>query len=75
MSDTILVTGGAGFLGSHIVDSLIESGNYVIVLDDLSGGSRDNVHPNAEFLEGSILDYRLVNSIFDNYHACCGARA
>src|SRR5437899_9680490 len=63
----ILVTGGAGFLGSHVVDSLIASGNRVIVLDDLSGGFRDNIHPQAEFVEGSILDYKLVNMLFDKY--------
>ena len=63
----ILVTGGAGFLGSHVVDSLIASGNRVIVLDDLSGGFRDNIHLQAEFVEGSILDYKLVNMLFDKY--------
>src|SRR3989441_7006830 len=63
----ILVTGGAGFLGSHVVDSLIASGNKVIVLDDLSGGFRDNIHLQAEFVEGSILDYKLVNMLFDKY--------
>ena len=63
----ILVTGGAGFLGSHVVDSLIASGSKVIVLDDLSGGFRDNIHLQAEFIEGSILDHKLVNMVFEKY--------
>lgn len=67
MNDTILVTGGAGFLGSHIATCLVESGNHVVVLDDLSGGLRDNVHPDVEFIEGNILDADLVDSIFDNH--------
>lgn len=67
MNDTILVTGGAGFLGSHVATCLIESGNHVVVLDDLSGGLRDNVHPEVEFIEGNILDVELVNSIFDKH--------
>jgi UDP-glucose 4-epimerase len=46
---------------------LIASGNRVIVLDDLSGGFRDNIHLQAEFIEGSILDYKLVNMVFDKY--------
>ena len=49
-SDTkpALVTGGAGFIGSHIVDALVERGERVIVVDDLSSGRRENVNPAAE---------------------------
>ncbi|HVS80585.1 MAG TPA: NAD-dependent epimerase/dehydratase family protein [Pyrinomonadaceae bacterium] len=67
MKDTILVTGGAGFLGSHVADCLIEAGNDVIVMDDLSGGFLDNVHPDTQFIQGSILDHKLVDSIFNDH--------
>ncbi|MBS3083581.1 NAD-dependent epimerase/dehydratase family protein [Candidatus Pacearchaeota archaeon] len=56
----ILVTGGAGFIGSHVVDILIERGHNVKVLDDLSGGFIENVNQKAEFIKGSILDKALV---------------
>ena len=52
---TALVTGGAGFIGSHIVDALIERGLRVIVLDDLSSGRRENVNPAADL---RVLDIR-----------------
>jgi UDP-glucose 4-epimerase len=52
----VLVTGGAGFIGSHLVDALVAAGNRVRVLDDLSNGRRENVHPDAELLEGSLAD-------------------
>ena len=44
-----LVTGGAGFIGSNLVNKLIEDGHNVIVIDDLSTGKRENVNPKAEF--------------------------
>lgn len=60
-----LVTGGAGFIGSHVVDHLIdELGIEVVVLDDLSGGFRENVHPKAKFVQGSVVDHTLVNRLF-----------
>ena len=55
----VLVTGGAGFIGSHIVDRLILDGHEVVVLDDLSTGSLDNVNPEATFVKLSILDAGL----------------
>ena len=61
----ILVTGGAGFIGSHVADALIERGHSVVVLDDLSGGFVENIPPYAKFVEGSITDATLVNAMFD----------
>ncbi len=50
----VLVTGGAGFIGSHVVDSLIEEGHSVVVVDDLSTGKREHVNPQARFYELDI---------------------
>src|SRR6266508_5900780 len=61
---TSLVTGGAGFIGSHVIDELLAMGHRVVALDDLSGGFRDNVGPAAELVEGSILDVPLVQRLF-----------
>lgn len=60
-----LVTGGAGFIGAHVTDHLIEKGHRVVVLDDLSGGFEDNINPAAEFVKGSITDNELVKSLFE----------
>jgi UDP-glucose 4-epimerase len=59
----VLVTGGAGFIGSHLVEVLSQLGASIIVLDDLSGGSRENLRhiENVEFAEGSIVDAALVS--------------
>src|SRR4249919_1186169 len=56
----VLVTGGAGFIGSHIVDALIARGDDVVVLDDLNTGFRANVHEGARLVEGSVADEALV---------------
>jgi nucleoside-diphosphate-sugar epimerase len=55
-----LVTGGAGFIGSHLVDSLIESGHEVTVLDNLVSGYRDNVNPAARLIEADVTDPAAV---------------
>ncbi|MCZ2147212.1 MAG: NAD-dependent epimerase/dehydratase family protein [Bryobacterales bacterium] len=62
-----LVTGGAGFMGSHLADHLIADGHSVVVLDDLSGGFRENVPNQATFVHGSVTDHALVNRLFDQY--------
>lgn len=67
MSQKVLVTGGAGFIGSHVVDELVGRGYEVIVLDDLSGGFADNVNPKAKFIQGSITNVTLVESIFQQH--------
>ncbi len=64
--ETCLVTGGAGFIGSHVAKNLIDSGYKVIVLDDLSGGFMENVPSKAEFIEGTITDRNLINEIVKN---------
>lgn len=60
----ILVTGGAGFIGSHVTEELIKRGHHVTVLDDLSGGFTDNVVAGARFVQGSIMDVELINQLF-----------
>ncbi|PKN87434.1 MAG: UDP-glucose 4-epimerase [Chloroflexi bacterium HGW-Chloroflexi-8] len=60
----VLVTGGAGFIGSHATDNLINLGYDVTVLDDLSGGFHENINPNAAFIHGSINNYELIDQIF-----------
>ena len=63
----ILVTGGAGFIGSHVVDAFVERGHEVAVLDDLSTGDEQLVHPEAEFFEGDIRDVERVEEVFASF--------
>lgn len=60
----ILVTGGAGFIGSHLVDALIERGEEVVVVDNLSTGCRENVNPQTKLYELNIGDQGLAE-VFD----------
>jgi len=59
-----IVTGGAGFIGSHVVDTLVARGDEVVVLDDLSQGKRENVNPAAELVVGDIRDPQAVQEVF-----------
>jgi UDP-glucose 4-epimerase len=60
----VLVTGGAGYIGSHVVDSLIARGYDVVVFDNLCAGHRQAVHSAATFIEGDLLDLQQVMSTF-----------
>ena len=65
MSTKILVTGGAGFIGSHLVDRLIQEGNEVIVVDNLSTGKRKNINKKAQFYKMDIQSKR-IERVFRN---------
>lgn len=67
MGKVSLVTGGAGFIGSHVVNHLIRIGHEVVVLDDLSGGFKRNVHPKATLISDSITNTEKVNELFEKY--------
>jgi len=69
----VLVTGGAGFIGSHLAEALVGRGFQVVVLDDLSGGFLENVPEGARFVRASINDVKLVNRLFESErfdHVC-----
>ena len=59
MSHKIIVTGGAGFIGSHLVDKLIANGEQILVIDDLSFGHQEYINPTAEFIKLDIRDEKL----------------
>lgn len=71
----VLVTGGAGFIGSHVVDRLVEEGHEVVVVDDLSTGRKENINPQAKFYHMDIISPELEEVFqaekpdFVNHHA------
>jgi UDP-glucose 4-epimerase len=71
----ILVTGGAGFIGSHVVDAYLGAGHDVVIVDDLSTGKKENLNPKAKFYQMDILDENLQQVMQDeavevvNHHA------
>ncbi|KAA3641872.1 MAG: NAD-dependent epimerase/dehydratase family protein, partial [Armatimonadetes bacterium] len=68
MTDRVIVTGGAGFIGSHLVSELVGRGSSVTVIDDLSTGSLDNlqeVSARIEFIEGDIADVAMAGAFAD----------
>jgi UDP-glucose 4-epimerase len=66
MSERILVTGGAGFIGSHIVDALIGAGHDVVVVDNLHTGRRENLNPAARFYLCDVRDGPALEQVFAN---------
>ncbi len=71
MSKKVIVTGGAGFIGSHLVEELTSRGYYVTVLDDLSMGKMENIggllsKGNVDFVQGSVTDFPLLLKLFQN---------
>ena len=62
-----LVTGGAGFIGSHVAKHCLSMGHEVIVLDDLSGGFEDNVPEGVKLIHGSVVDHELLGKLFQEH--------
>ena len=59
-----LVTGGAGFIGSHLVDKLVEQNNEVVVIDNLYSGKKEYINPRADFYQLDICDFDKINPVF-----------
>ncbi len=66
----VLVTGGCGFIGSYLVDALINAGHQVTVLDDLSVGNKERLNPQAQFIKGSVLDADIFPSLLKDIDCC-----
>lgn len=65
-----LVTGGAGFYRSNLVDALVERGDEVIIIDNLSTGKRENLNPSAKFMEADIRDLESIKPYFQGNRLC-----
>ena len=65
-----LVTGGAGFIGSHLVDRLIKEGNEVKIIDNLSTGKKENINPKADFYNLDICNFEKIKPIFEGIDYC-----
>src|SRR5512143_3787816 len=63
----VLVTGGAGYIGSHVVEELVEAGESVVVFDNLYTGHREAVDPRAKFVLGDLKDAAVVQRLFDEH--------
>ncbi len=64
---TVLITGGAGFIGAHVCREAQKLGFHVVILDDLSGGFRENIPAGVDFIEGSITNHVLISDLFAKY--------
>src|SRR5215217_2981634 len=62
-----IITGGAGFIGSHVARHCLSLGHDVVVLDDLSGGFEDHLPRGVQFVKGSITDHELVTDLFSEH--------
>jgi UDP-glucose 4-epimerase len=65
-----LITGGAGFIGSHVAEHLLKIGHEVVILDDLSGGFEENVPVGAVFVKASILEEDVIERLFRKHKFC-----
>src|SRR3546814_796496 len=65
-----LITGGCGFIGSHLADALVARGHTVCILDDLSTGKRENAPASASLVVGDVADAALVRSIMSMVDGC-----
>src|SRR2546423_6671946 len=67
MGHRVLVTGGAGYIGSVVVEQLLARGHVPIVLDDLSTGHRAAIAPGVEFVQGNVGDRRVLEDVFQRH--------